>query len=125
MTSSQVLELYVAKKGRSPLDAVPGPMKTMLTREYNKMEHALSTVTGAKIGLKGKQDDAVTKRKMAAAVSGVVEEEEDGEVSDESADSDVELAQFAVKKGKGKSGAKSKVAPKRKAPAKSRSKGKR
>lgn len=104
-------------------------MKTMLTREYNKMDHTLSTVTGAKIGLKGKQDDAVTKRKMAAAVGGVVEEEDEGDVSDESANSDVELEQFSVKnakgKGKGKSATKSKAAPKRKAPAKSKSKGTR
>lgn len=123
------MELYVAKKGRSPLDAISGALKTSLTREYNKMDHALSTVTGAKIGLKGKQEDAVTKRKMAAAVGGAVEADDEGEVSDESSNSDVELEQFAVKnakgKGKGKSAAKSKVAPKRKGPVKSKSKAKR
>lgn len=123
------MELYVAKKGRSPLDAVPGALKTALTREYNKMEHAVSTVTGAKIGQKGKQEDAVTKRKMAAAaVGGVVEEEDDGEVSDEAANSDVELEQFAVKKvkskGKGKPPAKGNATGKRKTLAKSRSKAK-
>lgn len=47
------MELYVAKKGRSPLDAVPAALKTMLTREYNKVEHGASTMTGTKIGAKG------------------------------------------------------------------------
>jgi replication factor C subunit 1 len=119
-----VMELGIFKEKRGPMDAIPGAVKAALTREYNKLDHAMSTVTGAKIGAKGKQDgsDIVAKKAAAAGASedvGVVDEdgESDGEVAVVDDDnSDMDLEQFKVKsKGRGKnpgSTGKSKAKPK-------------
>lgn len=120
---NSVLELYVAKTGRSPMDAVPGAIKAGLTREFNKVQHEMSTMTNVKIGLKGKSDAAVTKTKAPAvtdAAKGDNGSDDDDDESEGEADSDVELEQFKVKgKGKSKVAAKGKSAKK---PAKSRAK---
>lgn len=111
---NSVLELYVAKTGRSPIDAVPGAVKAGLTREFNKVQHETSTMTNVKIGLKGKSDAAVTKTKapvVTDAAKGDNGSDADDDDSDAEANSDVELEQFKVK-GKGKTAAKGKSAKK-------------
>jgi replication factor C subunit 1 len=106
-----VMELGVFKEKRGPLDVIPGAVKSALTREYNKLDHAVSTVTGAKIGAKGKQDggDLVAKKAAAAGASedvGILDEDGESDGDDAVADddnSDVDLEQFKVKaKGRGK-----------------------
>jgi hypothetical protein len=119
----QIMELYVAGQGRSPLDAVSGAVKAALTRDYNKGSHATSTVTWTRIGAKGRQDDGGTARRAAAAAGGdVATVDEDGadasDASESEADSDADVGQFTVaKKAKRAAAPKKAAAPRRRAAA--------
>lgn len=122
-----LMEIGVFKEKRGPLDAIPGVVKSALTREYNKLEHSMSTVSAARIGSKGKQDvgEGVLKKAASSAVGDVGTVDDDGYSDDmdkdmeegSTASSDEDVDQFRVKaKGRSKGGksnaATSKATPK-------------
>ncbi len=120
-----ILETGVFPKGRGPLDCIAGPVKSALTREYKKREHARSAVTGVRFGASNRKSAAgadISKMAKNAGESGVVDadpesgdEDEETEKKDKGGD---DAAEFAVKKPSRKrpaaGGAKAKAAPKRK-----------
>jgi replication factor C subunit 1 len=117
-----IMELGCFKKDFGPLDAISGAIKSALTREYNKMSHDVSTVTGAKLGAKGKQSGGEAVKKSSAATGedvAVVDEDGASEDEDEDGnDSDVDLAQFKVKTKAVSKKAPAKKGTAKKAPAK-------
>lgn len=104
----EILEAGVYAKGRAPMDAIKGPVKSALAREYNAGQHARSTVTGARIGVKGSGAAADVEKKMKRAAEavgdvGVVDEDPESSEEETGASSDDEAAvtaQFGVRQRK-------------------------
>lgn len=120
-----VMELGVFKDKCGPLDAIPGTVKSALTREYNKLSHVASSVTAAKIGAKGAQDFSaqIGRANSGTPDAPVIDEDpgsgsDDGEKDTEDAD-DVEAfkvkpAKSSTARGRKQSAKTAKSAPRRK-----------
>lgn len=106
----EILDAGVFVKGRSPMENIPGPVKSAFTREYNSGVHARSTVTGMRVGVKGVDGPVVTSsRKAEKEAIGVVDDDEDGEIEEEDvSDEEDALKEFGAKKGRGGRGGKGK-----------------
>lgn len=100
----EILEAGVYGKGRSPLENIAPAVKKALTSEYNTTSHARSTVTGARVGIKGADGSIVTSKKEEKEAIGVVDDDEDGADQEQVAeDEDGEeniFKEFGAKKGR-------------------------
>lgn len=96
----EILEAGVYSKGRSPLENIPGSVKSTMTREYNSRVHGRSTVTGTRVGVKTADTSVVSAAKKAEKEAvGILDDEEDvdEEEGEGSAEEDV-AKEFGVKK---------------------------
>lgn len=100
----EILDAGVYGKGRSPLENIPGPVKSVLTREYNARVHARSTVTGTRVGVKGMDTTLVSASKKAEKEAvGILDDEDEAPEEEEEEPDDVGK-EFEVKKSAGSRG---------------------
>lgn len=117
---SDILESGVFPQGRGPLDCIAGTVKSALTRQYKKVEHSRSVVTGVKFGVANRRAAAggdISKMAKKAGASNAVDVDPDSGDEEEAVVKDDGAAEFAVKpKGKKRAAAKSgaKAGPKKK-----------
>lgn len=100
----EILDAGVYGKGRSPMESIPGSVKTGFTRAYNSREHRRSTVTGMRVGVKQAVDANMTRKRVDEGDVAVVDEDpvdqESPNNDDDDDDPEQVAAQFGVKRKK-------------------------